>query len=277
LELEGLRALIVDDNDTNRLILREFLSSLAGRVVAVGSGPEALTELYRAKEESQPFDIVLLDGRMPEMDGFSVAKKIRSDPGLGGTPLLMLTSDNRVGDTERARSMGIQRCLVKPVKRRELQNAIRTAHFQDSATKAMDRKKPAGSKTAPLTGKRILLVDDSADNRLLAKTFLHKAGHTVVEAENGQEALDRFVAEAYDLVLMDVQMPVMDGYAATEAIRNWEEGSGRARTPIVALTAHAYEEDHAKSLAAGCDGHLSKPVNKSKLLETVAELMGDPS
>lgn len=270
--LRGMRVLVVDDNDTNRLILRQLLSGWQMHVTDVASGREALAEMQRARGDSRSFDLVLVDGQMPEMDGFALARRIRNTPDLAATTLMMLTSDDRIGDARRARSLSIGGYLVKPIKKSELEAALQTV-LARSASPEAGRVREAAADTQEIVSRKILLVDDSVDNRLLARTFLQKAGHRVVEAENGREAVDKFQESAYDLVLMDVQMPEMDGYTAAGAIRQWEQQTGAARTPIIALTAHAFQEDESKSLASGCDAHMSKPIQKTKLLETVAALV----
>ncbi|MCG6895181.1 MAG: PAS domain S-box protein [Desulfobacteraceae bacterium] len=267
---KGMRALVVDDNDTNRMILLQLLTAWEMVVTDAASGREALAEMNSAQGEGRPYDIVLIDGRMPEMDGFALAREIRNTANLAATALMMLTSDNRMGDARKVRSLGINGYLVKPVKKTELETVMQKTLSQSAPSEAAAGRKAAAADAEAVAGRRILLVDDFADNRLLARTYLQKAGHRVVEAKNGREALDKFTEGSYDLVLMDVQMPVMDGYAAARAIRKWEEKSGASRTPIIALTAHAFKEDETKSLAAGCDAHMSKPIKKAELLESVA-------
>jgi CheY-like chemotaxis protein len=204
---------------------------------------------------------------MPEMDGFEVAGEIQHSSSFAGTTVLMLTSDNRAGDIARARQLGLAAYMVKPIKRRDLQYALSSAlHPQPPEHPA---QQPEETETAPDRSLKILLVDDSEDNRLLVSSFLKKLPYQVDQAENGALALEKFQHNDYDLVLMDVQMPVMDGYTASREIRQWEQQQGRSATPIIALTAFAQQDDAQKSLAAGCDAHLTKPIKKTVLLEAI--------
>ena len=269
--LEGVRALVVDDNATNRLILSKMIQGWKMIVSEVDSGKAALDEMDRADRAGLKPDLVILDGHMPEMDGFETISHLRKHDSFKRTPIVMLASDNRRGDIQKSRSLGVSSFLVKPAKRNELKKAIHKALGKphQSAPTSGEAEKSVVIQSSL----HILLTDDSADNRLLVRTFLTKAGHRVTEAENGREALDLFVAGRFDLVFMDVQMPVMDGYQATNAIRQWEKENKALKTPIIALTAHAFKKDAEKSFAAGCDAHLSKPLKKQTLLKTVAAFM----
>ncbi len=268
-DMKGLRTLVIDDCQTNRLMLKEMLSGWGAEVNEAEDGRRGLAELQQAREKETPFDLVLLDCRMPQMDGFEVARKIQEASAFSGLTLMMLTSDNRAGDIARARELGIAGYMVKPIKREELKKAIAASLSTPGAA-------PEGERTAeekPLTGPplHILLVDDSVDNRLLISSYLKKTRHTVELAENGEEAVTKYTSGRYDLILMDMQMPVKDGYTATREIREWEKAGGRSPTPILALTAHALEGDEPKSLQAGCDAHLTKPVKKKTLLAALAQ------
>jgi len=271
INVNGLKVLIVDDTDTNRLILNKTLSELGAVVSEAIDGFEGFKELKRARESSKPYELVLLDCRMPGMDGFEMMVKVRSELGVNGTTIMMLTSDTRGGDIGRSRELGVASYLVKPVKRNDLLSAIANALGQH---KALEKSKEGDSpvEEEELTALQILLVEDNADNRLLVQSFLKKTPYQIDTAENGEIAVDRFKSENYDLVLMDVQMPVMDGYTATQEIRKWEKEQGLDETPIVALTAHATVEDENKSIDVGCTAHLTKPIKKAKLLETIHEL-----
>lgn len=267
-ELQGLKALIIDDNDTNRFILTETLTAWGARVTACADGPAGLAELERVSQTGDPFQLVLLDGCMPGMDGFSVAASIKSNPGLAGVTVMMLTSAVCRGDIARCSDLGIASYLIKPVKRSELLTLI-----LDTMGKARAVKKESTDKnrTATLKPLNILLVDDSPDNRLLIQAYLKKLPYTINTAENGQEAVVLFKSGQYDIVFMDMQMPVMDGYTATRIIREWEMLNRRSATPIIALTAYALKEDAAQSMAAGCDAHVAKPVKKGILFSIIAE------
>jgi PAS domain S-box-containing protein len=270
IEMKGLKTLVIDDNASNRLVLRETLSRWGMEVTETENGQAGLDALQRARKAVAPYDLVLLDCRMPGMDGFEVADHIHQDASLCGMTVMMLTSDNRTGDISKASAHGISGYLVKPIKRDDLKKAI-TASMAKGKTA---RKKPKTKRILPAAKERplhILLVDDSEDNRLLITSYLKKTPHTIDVAENGAIAIEKFVAGAYDLVLMDMQMPVKDGYTATREIRQWEKQKGKTKTAIVALTAYALKEDTQKSLDAGCNAHLTKPIKKAILLEALAE------
>jgi len=270
IELNELRALVIDDNATNRLLLREMLAGWGMVVTEAEDGLAGLGALQQAAAAASPFDLVLLDCRMPGMDGFDVADHIRQDDSYRGMTVMMLTSDNRAGDITKASEHGISGYLVKPIKRNDLKNMI----YVSMAKTGPAPKSPGDGPALPAADGRslhILLVDDSEDNRLLIASYLKKSSHTIDIAENGAIALQKFTAGTYDLVLMDMQMPVMDGYTATREIRKWEKETGVVETPVVALTAYALKDDTRKSLAAGCNAHLTKPIKKAKLLEALAE------
>ncbi|BCR03848.1 hypothetical protein DESUT3_09170 [Desulfuromonas versatilis] len=263
--IAGLKTLVVDDCATNRLVLRELLAAWGAEVGEAAEGPEALAALERAKQAKRPFELVLLDCRMPGMDGFDVAGRIRQNSAFAGMTVMMVTSDNRAGDIARARSLGITGYMVKPVKREDLRRAIAGA-LADTRRPPPQEAPPAGAADRPL---RILLADDSQDNRLLVAAYLKSSPHSLELAEDGGQALEKYRQGEYDLVLMDMQMPVMDGYEATRQIRAWEQAQGRPPTPVIALTAYALAEDAGRSLAAGCSAHLTKPIKKETLLEAI--------
>ncbi len=271
-DLAGVRVLVIDDNSTNRLILRETLSRWGAPVFAVGSGEEGIAELQKAKEAGNPYRLVLLDQRMPEMDGFRVAERIKNLPDLAGTAVIMLTSDGMSLATGRSRELGIVSCLTKPVKQSELREAINLT---------LGRFVPPAPRETPpapegLGTLNILLVEDSSANRFLIQAFLKNTGCRIDTAENGQIAVEKFLSNRYDLVIMDMQMPVMDGYTATRTIRSIEKEEGLAPVPIVALTAHALKEDVQKSLDAGCDAHLNKPIKKAELIGAIMGYLKGP-
>ncbi|MSP13133.1 MAG: response regulator [Chloroflexi bacterium] len=274
-DLKGLKALVVDDNATNRMVLRETLVEWGALVTEVGSGYKALAALEIAREEGAPFQLVLLDCRMPGMDGFQVAEHIKMEMGLADVTVMLLTSDSRRGDIARAQELGMDSYLVKPIKRAALLDAITTA---------LNRAKPvaipalaAGPAPAVVDTQhplRLLLVEDARANRILIQTFLKDLPYQVDIAENGQVGVDMCTTAAgaapgYDLVLMDMQMPVMDGYTATGLIREWEGHRGARPTPIVALTAYALKEDVKACLDVGCTGHIAKPFKKEQLLAAI--------
>ncbi len=265
-QLEGKRVLVVDDNGTNRLIVRRALEARGMRVEEAADGESAIEAFRAARAEGRPYDALLLDCRMPGMDGFTVAETLRREGGDVAT-MMMLTSSNLSTHLKRAQAIGLGAYLVKPVKQQDLLRGV--------AGLIGERQREAPGGAAPeerpeaARGKRILLVEDTADNRLLIRAYLKRTPHQLDEAENGEVAVRKFRENDYDLVLMDVQMPVMDGYAATRAIRAWEREQGRGPTPIVALTAHAIKEHTERSLEAGCTAHLTKPIKKATLLAKI--------
>ncbi|MDD3581387.1 MAG: PAS domain S-box protein [Desulfobacca sp.] len=274
-DLRGLRVLVIDDNATNRLILRETLSSWGARVDEAADGELGLARLKQARDAGRPYRLAVLDFRMPVMNGLEVAAAIKQDPSLVGTTLMMLTSDSRGGDLATAKSLGLKSYLVKPVKRTELRKAINLALSQIPEPTVPSA--PAGVPTqVDQCALRILLVDDSPDNRLLIQAYVKKSPYQLDLAENGAVAVEKFTSGHYDLVLMDMQMPVMDGYTATRTIREWEGRSGVRPTPIIALTAFALKDEVQKSLEAGCNAHLTKPIKKATLLEALAKVCHTP-
>ncbi len=269
-DLEGRRVLIIDDNDTNRLILRETLIPKGVVVTEAKDGQTGVNAYKAALQSGHPFDLVLSDCHMPGMDGFGVAEAIKRERGDIKT-VLMLSSSNLNSDLEKAKACGIGTYLVKPVKSEELFQAVsgtlRVSLSSDNQyLNTIEQKSFIGC--AP-----ILLVEDNEDNRLLINAYLKKTTFEIEEAENGQVALDKFTQGEYSLVLMDVQMPVMDGHTATREMRRWEKENGREATPIIALTAHAVKEDMDKSIQAGCNSHLTKPIKKATLLQTIDRFM----
>jgi CheY-like chemotaxis protein len=267
IDLHGIKALVADDNATNRLILRETLSAWGATVTEAPGGTQTLAELQRAHESAVPFQLLLLDCHMPDLSGFDVLQKINDTSALAGMTVMMLTSDNRSTDIAQTYKLGLGGYLVKPIRRSDLLKAL---------TIALARSKGAHqsfSSMAPVQGSslRILLVEDSADNRLLIQSYLKKSPCVVDIAENGRIAVERFQAGSYDLVFMDMQMPIMDGYTATAHIRQWEQETHRSATPIIALTAYALNDEVQRALEAGCTAYLTKPIKKVTLMKAIAE------
>ena len=272
-DIKGVKILVVDDTATNRLILREIMTTWGAQVVEAQDGATALGLLKKAEVAGEPFNLVLLDVRMPGMDGFAVARAMQHNPVLPimqGAVVMMLSSDARGGDIARVRELGIQGYLVKPVKRAELREAVQAVLGRRLASNG---KLPAAPKPEDETMEqlhlKILLADDNEDNRLLVRAYFKDTACRLDIAENGAIAVEKFKAGVYDIVLMDVEMPVMDGYSATREIRRWERDRGHAPTPIIALTAHALREHVQKSLDAGCDAHVTKPFKKTEMLNAV--------
>jgi len=270
-ELQGVKVLVVDDSATNRLVLKGILTAWGMQVVEAPNGVDGLAELMRAHESGDPYRLVLLDCRMPAMDGFQVAERLRAIPNLAGITVMMLTSDSRTDDKTRSQELGMAGYLVKPVKRAELFEAIATAMGRSQVFAPAPALDSAPAATKDQRALRILLAEDSQDNRLLVQSYLKHTPHHLDLADNGAIAVAKFKARGFDLVLMDMQMPIVDGYAATRAIKQWEKETGRPPTPIIALTAFALREEIQKSLDAGCTAHLTKPIKKATLLNAIQE------
>ncbi len=269
LDLKGLRTLIVDDNSTNRLILAETLAAWGAFLTTAENGAQALTELVRAGQAGESYGLVLLDGRMPGMDGFQLAEHIQSHPGLAATTVLMLTSEDRAGDMARAQRLGINAYLIKPIQRSELSKAIQSAMNTPMAAAEMESVQEDSYRITNQLSLRLLLADDSEDNVFLIQSYLRHSGCSVDVAENGEVAVRKFRSGQYDLVFMDLQMPVMDGYAAIQRIREWEQERKAKPTPILALSAYASQSEIDKSREAGCTAYLTKPIRRKTLLEAI--------
>ncbi len=262
-----LPVLVVDDNPTNRRIFAEMLTHWGMRPTTADSGAAALQQMKQAADAGRPFPLVLLDGMMPGMDGFKVAEQIRQDPGLTRVTIMMLSSADRPGDLNRCRELGITVYVRKPVKHSELYNAVQTA--LGTTAMASEASRPSHLVLPkPLRRLRILLAEDNPINQQLAATLLEERGHTVRVAVNGKEALDILAQESFDRVLMDVQMPEMDGFQATAAIRRSEKGTN-THLRIVAMTAHTMKGDRERCLAAGMDDYVPKPIREDQLFAAV--------
>jgi PAS domain S-box-containing protein len=271
--LQGLAALVVDDNATNRRILQEVLTNWGLRPTVVEGGREALAALAQARRAGDPFCLVLLDGMMPEMDGFTLAERIGQDAASGPPTLMMLSSANRRDDAARCRELGVSAYLTKPIRQSALLDAILTSLGSSGAGAAGDVPEDGQSARdkhrRPL---RLLLAEDNVVNQRLALSLLEKRGHQVVVAGNGREALAALDRERFDAVLMDVQMPDMDGFEATATIRAGETATGR-HTPIIAMTAHSLKGDRERCLEAGMDAYVSKPLRSQDLFEALASVV----
>jgi CheY-like chemotaxis protein len=263
--LKGLRVLVVDDNQTNRRILHEVLSSWGLRSTTVDSGAAALAEMRRTATAGEPYRLVLLDAMMPEMDGFTLAGEIKRHPGLGGGLVMMLSSAGRPVSAAQCQALGILRCLTKPVKQSDLLDAILRIVSTQGALDLPAVPAALGEASRPL---RILLAEDGRVNQQVAVGLLEMRGHHVTIANNGKEALKALEQQPFDAVLMDVQMPEMDGMEATAAIRRREQTTG-GHVPIIAMTAHAMKGDRERCLEAGMDGYVSKPIQPETLYTAV--------
>jgi signal transduction histidine kinase/DNA-binding response OmpR family regulator len=266
--LQGQRVLIVDDNDTNRRILEETLRAWGIDSESARGGVEALDRLTQAVQKKRPFRLALLDVMMPEMDGLTLAQEISARPLLRGTVIIFLSSAVRVVGEARCKELGAAASLMKPVRQSELLDAILTALGRASAVLQPAPALPPVSQDDSL---RILLAEDNAINRMLVETLLRKQGHSVHSVVNGSQAITAVTQERFDLILMDVQMPVLDGMEATQAIRQ-QEVLTHEHIPIVALTANAMKGDREECLKAGMDDYLSKPVQARQLLAALERL-----
>src|SRR5262249_35055773 len=266
-----LPVLIADDNGTNRRILEEVFTNWRMRPVAVESGAAALGVLEESLRTDQPFSVVLLDGHMPDMDGFAVAERIYRDRRYAGLKVVMLTSAGQPEDVTRCRRLGISAYLTKPIKQSELFDVIINAIGQRLTERphVQQRRKIVRSAQSML---QVLIAEDNQVNQLVATRIFEKLGHQVTIVSNGREALAAVQARKFDLVAMDVQIPEMDGLEATKAIRGWEKTTG-TYTLIVALTAHAMKGDRERCLAAGMDGYTSKPIRIRELEEVIDRLI----
>ncbi len=272
-EVRGLHVLVVDDNATNRRILHEMLINWGMKPTVVDGGAAALAALEHARKVGEPFALVLLDAMMPEMDGFTLAERIKQDPGLVEATLMMLSSADQRDDAARCRELGVAAYLTKPIRKSALFDSIMTSLARpDTPGRPAATGRPAPRKVE--RGLRVLLAEDNAVNQRLAIAVLEKRGHQVVLAGNGREALDALARERFDAVLMDVQMPEMDGFEATAAIRAREVGS--THTPVIAMTAHAMKGDRERCLAAGMDGYVSKPLRPDELFAVLERLVPAP-
>ena len=279
--LNGVSALVVDDNATNRRILSDALRRWGMDVVAAEGGAEALEALAGWRAEGRDFDVVLLDCRMPKMDGFALAQHIQETHAGTQPRIMMLTSDGQLAGAARCRELGIAICMVKPIGLVELERGLRQALGREAAsdvTSASARTSASTARTAkngmaerPLN---VLLAEDNTVNQQLAIGLLTRRGHEVVVASDGSQAIEAWKSGNFDVVLMDVQMPVMGGFNATAAIREQERVTGR-HVPIVALTARAMSGDREACLAAGMDDYVAKPLKPVMLFEMIERLAAE--
>jgi two-component system sensor histidine kinase/response regulator len=269
MQIVGTKVLVVDDNATNRRILDEILRNWGMVPVSASGADEAQALLHEAAQVGSPIPIVLSDVNMPAVDGFEFVERCRRDEALQSTVVVMLTSATRTGDAALGKKLGIAAQLVKPVKQSELYDAIMEGLGIAAPAFEGDRQAASAPASGPL---RILLAEDSVPNQKLAIGLLSKWGYTTVVATDGQQAVDRALSDRnLDLILMDVQMPELDGFEATRRIREAERAEGRRRTPIIAMTAHAMKGDRERCLQAGMDGYISKPVRAPELSKTIAQ------
>ncbi len=270
LALESLPVLVVDNNPNTRTILREFLLSWRMNPVVADSGAAARTALEQAARRGQPFPIVILDSCMPKPDGFDLATQLQQQPDGTRSIVMMLTPSSQIEGVSRCRAMGINTCITKPIRQSDLLDAIMSA--------LGSRRQPVHLSLSPKEVKparalNLLLVEDNPVNQRLALRILEKWGHQVTIAHNGRQAVDAWLQHSFDLVIMDVQMPVMSGLEAVALIRTHEAGSNR-HTPVIAMTAHAMESDRRKCLESGMDDYVTKPIDVARLFEAIERLAG---
>jgi two-component system sensor histidine kinase/response regulator len=269
-----LDVLIVDGNDVNRRILSEQVARWGMKPTTVDGGRAAIDAMVAAVRDHRPFTLVLLDAKMPDIDGFAVAETIAATPALASATVMMLTSAGEYGDQARCAERGIAAYLTKPVYAADLLAAMeRALGAKPPARTAISVSKPSTGTLALAAGStriRVLLVEDNIVNQRVAAGLLARRGHDVTIAQHGEEALALLAKDRFDVVLMDLQMPVMSGIEATHAIRVRESGSGE-HIRIVAMTAHAMDGDRERCMEAGMDGYLAKPIDPTRLFASVEQ------
>lgn len=271
--LAGLPVLVVDENAASRRVLEQTLSSWSMEAEAVDGGDSALAKLEEATEAGRDYVLVILDGKATGMDGFALANKIKKDATLSASSLIMIKSSGERGDGARCRELGIAAYLTRPIRQLELLQAITTILDKDPSDEGHHELVTRHTLREARRRLRILLAEDDAVNRKFALRALEQTGHTVVVAENGKEAVAAFGLESFDLVLMDVQMPGMNGLEAAAEIRKQEVGTG-GHIPIIAMTAGAWDGDRQRCLDAGMDGYLGKPLTLKALHELMDDFLG---
>ena len=274
LSLAGIRVLVVDDNATNRSILEEVLRHWGAVPTLASGGIEALARLKRAEDLGEPIRVALLDVNMPEMDGFTLADRMRSAPTPIAPAILMLSSSDHSGAVERCRDLALSAYIIKPVTQADLYAAMLNALGAAPRLEAAAPK--AVAVTTPARSLRVLLAEDNPVNQKLAIHLLEAAGHAVRLAHDGAQAVELYQRESFDLICMDLQMPVMDGIEATVEIRRLDGVRG-TRTPIIALTAHAMQGDRERCLEAGMDGYVSKPIRRHELQAEIERVLPAPA
>ncbi len=268
--LQGLKVLVVDDNETNRFILQEMTTVWGMSPAVANSVDEAIEAVEKARRRGQPIQLVLTDMYMPRRDGFALIEWLRAHSEYADVKVMILSSGPTAEHRARAREMKVASYLTKPIRQSTLFDAIATAigPVERVAAPAAPPAVGQGQAVRPL---QVLLADDNPVNQMTATTMLEKLGHTVMVANNGRQAIDKINEQRFDIVFMDVQMPEMDGVAATGEIRRGEQATGR-HMPIVAMTAHAMKGDKEMCLAAGMDDYISKPIRRKDLADVIARV-----
>jgi len=264
--LKGLKVLLIEHRPTTRLMILEKLLEWGVSVTGAESARVGLGLMEQARDEGEPFELLIVNQRLPRQGGLKVLEKITGEMEFCIPAVVLMPLDARQGDIARCRSLGAVEYLTRMIRQKDLLKKILEALDAPAVEREAAPAEVSPVEETPLS---ILLAEDSEDNRLLIQLYLKKSPHVLDIAENGQLAYEKFVAGRYDLVLMDMQMPVMDGYTATRRIREWEDRENRAETPVVALTAHALKGDKDKCLSVGCTYFVSKPIKKDRLLEVI--------
>jgi len=291
--LKNQKIMVADKNSFHREVLIEYLKEWECQFEEAESGAEILQKLQAAAEQKNPFKAVILEKHLSDMDSDNLGKDIRGNSNLNDTALIMVTSVGQRGDVALLQSIGFAAFLSKPVKKSELYDCTRlvlgrhdkseddlttdiitrySLKENEMAAASTESREKGKLADAPDRQLKILLAEDNRMNQKVAVKMLSKLGHTLTIANNGKEAVDAFQAGTYDLILMDVQMPVMDGIAATVEIRQSESSNNNEKTPIIALTASAMKGDRERFLSAGMDGYLSKPFKKDELISTIQNI-----
>ncbi|PQO38779.1 histidine kinase [Blastopirellula marina] len=265
--LYDLRVLVVDDNSTNRIICEEMLNNWGMKPTVVANGVEALKELQNGFQSDSPYQLALVDVMMPEMDGIELVRHIRQFTDTSSLTIVMLSSADRPTDPDFARTLDVAKCITKPITQSMLLNGIASA-MGTSRSDSVHGGKFVSETPQRFIPRNILLAEDGVVNRKVAQSLLENRGHHVTSVENGQLAVDAYQNGSFDLILMDVQMPVLDGFAATEEIRRLEAGMSH-KIPIIALTAHAMKGDRERCLAGGMNDYVSKPFRPEELFAAV--------
>jgi signal transduction histidine kinase/CheY-like chemotaxis protein len=277
--VEGKHVLVIDDNETNRCILQELLGAWRLADASAASGKEGMQRLINAAGQGHPFDLVILDHHMPGMNGEDVVRAVRSTPGIEDTPIILLTSIEELGTRATQDALGVQGYLVKPAPASKLFDTIVNVLAENAAARRAEpcEAEADSASQTPTDGRsvNVLLVEDHEINRIVAEQMLLQMGLNHVTAENGEVAVVRFEETRPELILMDVSMPVMNGYEATRRIRELEQAGGLGRTPIIGLTAHAMQGAREKCLAAGMDDYIPKPVSVAALAALIQKWCAD--
>jgi signal transduction histidine kinase/CheY-like chemotaxis protein len=271
-ELEGRRVLVVDDNPTNRRVFEAYVSSWGMRAAVAADADEAMSELQSAVDAGDPFEVALLDFKMPGKNGLELARQLASTTALRGTRVILLTSSGELRDEHPTRGISYQ--LTKPVRQSRLLDAIRAAMTagQDGKAPAVSQERPRLTAARASGGSsRILVAEDQRTNWMLIERLLARRGHSAANATDGRSVLAKLDSESFDLILMDCQMPLLDGYGTAREIRRREGERQRPHVPIVAMTASAMRGDRERCLAAGMDDYIAKPIDSDKLDQLLAQ------